>query len=152
MKKLLSIRGLVIVVCMSMIIGNVLGQTNVLRQTKGKVKVSSITFKEVNDKFGVKSSLTDLQKDKEWAKYEGKCVEWRGELAHLDKKWLFSGFDIGFKHLPNTFTYDVLLSAGKEAEAELLKLRQGTTYTYRATLESYGGAIIPISADMGCKK
>ena len=48
-------------------------------------QVSPITFEEVNDRFGVESTLTDLQKDRQWDAFEGKCVEWTGELSSLSE-------------------------------------------------------------------
>ena len=111
--------------------------------------VSKITFTEVHNKFGAESSSTDLQKDEAWKDYKGKCVEWRGELAYLDEGF-FGGLSVGFKHLPYTLTYDVLVSAPKSEKANLLKWREGTRYTYKATLRSYG-TILPISADWGCE-
>ena len=32
-----------------------------------------------------------------------------------------------------------------------MKWKQGSRYTYRATLQSYPGAIMPITADWGCE-
>ena len=113
-------------------------------------QVSGVTFREINDMFGTGSSLTELQKDRQWdATYEGLCVEWRGELVSLSEG-LFSGFSAQFKHLPTTFVTDVVMSAPNSAEDELLTWSIGTSYTYRARLDSYGGAILPISVSMGC--
>ena len=77
------------------------------------------------------------------------CVEWRGELVSLSEG-LFGGFSAQFKHLPTTFVADVVMSAPNSAEDELLTWSIGTRYTYRARLDSYGGAILPISVSMGC--
>ena len=111
--------------------------------------VSKITFNEVHNKFSIESSLTDLQKDEEWKKYKGKCVEWRGQLEYLDQGF-FGGISVGFKHRNETFTYDVLVSAPKSEKENLMKWRQGTKYTYKATLRDYPGAFMPITADWGC--
>ena len=113
------------------------------------VQVSGVTFSEVNDKFGLQSNLTDLQKDREWDTYEGLCVEWTGELVSLSERFLSSGFNIQFKHLPTTFVSDVLARAPASAEEELLTWREGSLYTYRARLEDYGG-LLPITVSIGC--
>ena len=112
-------------------------------------QVSPITFEEVNDRFGVESTLTNLQKDRQWDAFEGKCVEWTGELSSLSEGF-FGGFSIQFKHLPTTFVSDVIVSAPSSEESQLLQWNEGQRYTYRATLKRYGGAILPISADWGC--
>ena len=46
----------------------------------------------------------------------------------------------------STFSVD----APADAEDELLTWRVGQRYTYRGRLNRYGGAILPISVDMGC--
>ena len=118
--------------------------------TVSSPRVSGITFKEVNQKFGLKSKWTDLRKKEEWKEYKGKCVQWTGELAYLEQGWL-GGISIGFKHLPYTLTYDVLISAPRSEKDRLMQLEQGTSYRYKATLDDYGGAILPITADWGCE-
>ena len=110
---------------------------------------STITFDEVHGQFSSGSNLTDLQKDRAWRNYEGKCVQWTGELVYLDERF-FGGFAIGFRHRRDTFTYDVLVDAPRSLEDTLLGWVQGRSYTYVATLKSYGGVILPISADWGC--
>ncbi len=110
---------------------------------------SSISFDEVHGQFSSEGNLTDLQKDRAWRNYEGKCVQWTGELTYLDERF-FGGFVIGFRHRRDTFTYDVLVDAPGSLEETLLGWVQGSSYTYTATLRSYGGVILPISADWGC--
>ena len=112
-------------------------------------KVSGVTFREINDLFGARSSMTELQKDRLWDRtYEGLCVEWSGELTSLDDG-LFSGFVAQFRHLPTTLVSDVVMTAPNSSEDELMTWSIGTSYTYRATLDSYG-ALMGISASMGC--
>lgn len=110
---------------------------------------SAITFEEVHRQFSPGGNLTDLQKDNVWEQYRGNCVEWTGQLEYLDEGFL-GGITIGFRHRRDTLTYDVLVSAPASMKGELLSWTQGQTYTYRATLESYGGVILPVSAEWGC--
>ena len=112
-------------------------------------QASGITFEEVDQKFGIGSKWTDLRKEEEWKKYKGKCVEWKGELSHLEQGW-FGGLSVGFKHLPFTLTFDVLVSAPRSEKDNLMKWEKGTSYTYKATLKDYAGVILPITADWGC--
>ena len=77
-------------------------------------------------------------------------MEWKGRLEYLDQGF-FGGISVGFKHRSETFTYDVLVSAPKSEKENLMKWEQGTRYTYRATLQSYPGVIMPITADWGCE-
>ena len=111
--------------------------------------MSGVTFQEVNGLFGARSSMTDLQKGRMWdSTYDGLCVEWTGELTHLDEG-LFSGFVAQFRHLPTTLISDVVMTAPNSAEDELMTWSTGASYTYRATLDRYG-ALMGISASMGC--
>ena len=110
---------------------------------------TEITFGEIYSQFSAGGNLSDLQKDAKWDEYKGKCVEWNGQLAHLDEA-LFGGIDIGFKHRRTTFTYDILVSAPSRMKDELLTWNMGQFYTYRATLKTYPGVILPMTADWGC--
>ena len=68
--------------------------------------VSNISFEEIDDQFRAGGPLTEFQEDERWKQYQGKCVEWRGELAYLTEGFL-GGLSIGFKHRRDTLTYDV---------------------------------------------
>ena len=102
-------------------------------------QVSRITFQELNDKFGPDSKWTNLRKEEEWKKYKGKCVQWSGELSYLDQG-ILGGISIGFKHVPFTLTYDVLISAPRSEKDKLMRMEQGANYRYKATLKNYAGA------------
>lgn len=124
--------------------------SSVKPKPKPNPTISNVTFRQFNRLFAHNSGLTDLQKDEEWKKYQGLCIEWTGELAHLDQG-IFGGISIGMKHLKQTLTYDVLIDAPSSQKDVLLSWQKGTRHTYRATLTGYGGAMLPISADWGCK-
>ena len=109
----------------------------------------SVTFEEVSRKFGSHSPLTEAQKREEWKKYQGRCVEWAGELSYLGDSFI-RGLTFGFKHDPRTLTYDVLVSAPDDARNAALRMKKGRHYTYRGTLKNYGGAVLPISMSWGC--
>ena len=113
---------------------------------------SDITFEQTYALFSADSNLTDLQKDAQWRLYEGKCVEWTGELAHLDTEFLGGDLAIGFRHLGGAFfhDYEVLVTAPRRMEDELLLWNLGERYTYRARLKSYPGLLTPFMAEWGC--
>jgi hypothetical protein len=108
----------------------------------------SVTFEEISEKFGTHSRLTEAQKREEWKKYEGRCVQWSGELSYVGG--FLRGTTLGFKHYPRTLTYDVLVSAPDGAR-EAAQMKKGGHYTYRGTLKKFGGPILPISLDWGCR-
>jgi hypothetical protein len=108
-----------------------------------------VSFEEVSQKFGSHSQLTEAQKREEWKKYQGRCVEWAGDLSYVGDSFL-RGVTLGFKHDPRTLTYDVLVSAPDDERAAALRMKKGGHYTYRGTLKKYGGAVLPISVNWGC--
>src|SRR5581483_10996202 len=108
-----------------------------------------VSFEEVNDKFGNHSQLTEAQKREEWKKYQGRCVQWAGDLTYVGDSFL-RGVTLGFKHDPRTLTYDVLVSAPDDQRNSVLRMKKGGHYTYRGTLKKYGGAVLPISLNWGC--
>ncbi|HEY1266445.1 MAG TPA: hypothetical protein VGH16_04255 [Candidatus Binatia bacterium] len=108
-----------------------------------------VSFEEVSQKFGSHSQFTEAQKREEWKKYQGRCVEWAGELSYVGDSFL-RGMTLGFKHDPRTLTYDVLVSAPDDQRAAALRMKKGGHYTYRGTLKKYGGPVLPISLNWGC--
>ena len=113
--------------------------------------VSDVSFEQVNRLFGIDSNLTELQQDAMWEDFRDQCVEWTGELAHVDRG-MFGGIQIGMKHLSTTFTYDVSLSAPNSQTDYFMAWQQGQSYTYQATLRSPpGGLFGRVSADWGCE-
>ena len=70
-----------------------------------------------------------------------------GPVANTDTKLLVYGLFQKGRVLAQD---DVLVSAPKEEKANLMEWSQGSRYTYRATLRSYG-VIMPITADWGCE-
>lgn len=120
------------------------------KRAKKVVVPSDITFEEVDDKFGIEGSMTDLQKEEAWKSYKNKCIEWTGSLAHLDSG-VFGGINIGMKHKSTTLTYDVLISAPESQKSRLMKWKEGDTYTYRGRLKRYGEILGIVNIDWGCR-
>jgi len=111
---------------------------------------TSITFEDISEKFGPHSRLTEAQKRDEWKNYRGRCVEWNGELSYVGDSFI-RGLTLGFKQSPQTLTYDVLVSAPDDVRDAALRMKKGARYAYRATLKNYGGPILPISVEWGCR-
>lgn len=119
-------------------------------ETPAKAAKPVITFQEVSEKFGTQSRLTEAQKREAWKKYQGRCVQWSGELSYVGESFI-RGLTLGFKHNPRTLTYDVLVSAPDNERDAAQNMKKGAHYSYRGTLKKYGGPILPISMDWGCR-
>lgn len=145
---------LIIVVLMLLVPGSELDESSsATREEEGaetRPAPSDITFEQTYSMFSLGSSLSDLQKDAQWKLYEGKCVEWTGELAHVDREFLGRGFAIGFKHRQGMYDYDVLVTAPRRMEDELMTWNIGKRYMYRARLQSYPSLFTPFTAEWGC--
>ena len=112
---------------------------------------SPITFEEVNNKFGIHSKANNLRKNHDWQTYKGKCVTWIGELVDVSDRFsAINGITLRFKHLDTTFSNDVSVAAPVSMKRDFMDLQIGEMYKYMATLENYGGAILPIQATWGC--
>ena len=120
------------------------------RQRAIEERRSDVTFAQIDALFGVEGTLTDLQKEAQWKRYEGKCVTWTGRLADLGEG-VWGGLELGFKHKRHTLTADVQVKAPDSLKSQLMTWQKGNRYTYEATLREYGGAILPITADWGCE-
>lgn len=115
----------------------------------------SITFEEVNNRFGVKNKSNELKKNHEWQAYKGQCVMWFGELRQVTDLFSeFSGITLTFRHLSSTFSHDVSVSAPISQKETFMDWEIGKVYPYAARLEDYGGALLPIRArwDWSCAK
>ena len=110
---------------------------------------SGISFAEIDNKFSRKSSLTNLQKAEAWKRYEGECVEWWGELTHVELGYL-DGIRIGMRHKASTSTYDVQISVPAQKKERMLSWEKGQTYPYKGRLMGYVYLMDTVYVDWGC--
>lgn len=90
---------------------------------------ASTDFRDFDRKFGTRSKMTELQKSELFdQQYEGKPVKWAGRVAHVDKTW--GDYSVQVKHLPQTFTSDVIITM-KDSQADIVRqLSQNDKITY----------------------
>lgn len=106
---------------------------------------SDVTFERINEMFGLESKWTDLKKDAEWPKYEGKLVHWRGTVVEVSKTLGTITLDV--KHLSTTFTFDVQVSLRDNQKKRAANLTVGGPVRYEGKLGSRGGAIVAFSVN-----
>lgn len=112
------------------------------------VAISPITWGEYDNIYNTKSNSTDMQKDAQWSKFEGKTVAWQGKVEDVSKGTL-GGLTLNIKMNPDTLTYDISLSLKSDQESEAMTLKKGEKVSFTGKLKSYGGAILPLTMDEG---
>lgn len=131
--------------------GNVDSTSTSSNEPPSTKEISDVTFNEIHRNFGAKGEYTRLKKEEEWKKLKGKCVEWEGKVEYVDKGWT-EGIKVGYKHLDDTMTYDVLVEYPDSKKEKLLNLQKGKIYEYKGRLKNYGGVVTPITLEgVGCK-
>lgn len=111
------------------------------------VKISNLTFDELDEIYSLSSKRTDLQKDEYWKGYKGQRVQWSGEVTDISKGFL-GGLSLQIKMKPSTFVSDLIIELRKDQESKALKISQGDTITFTGTLNRWG-SIMPISLNDG---
>ena len=91
--------------------------------------VSPIPWSEIEGIYGVNSTLTALQQSELWRRYEGKRVEWTGEVYQVQDK------DLCVRINQSTETYDVHVSlvGMKDVLIRINQLKKGDIITFRGT-------------------
>lgn len=103
--------------------------------------ISPIEWLEVEEIYGINSKLTDLQQSELWRRYEGRRVEWTGEVYQVQDK------DLYVRMNPLTEHYDIHISlvGMKDVLDRINKLKKGDTITFRGTfLKSATFAPVPL--------
>jgi ribosomal protein L7/L12 len=107
---------------------------------------SDVSWDTIDDIYSLKSKYTDLQKDQEWTRYEGKRVKWSGRVSSISQS--FGSLTMQVKMNPGTFTSDVIVTLKDSEKSRAGKLREGDTVTFIATLNRWG-TLMPISLSNG---
>lgn len=110
-----------------------------------KHKPIDATFANLNSMFGDESKWTDLKKEREWAKYEGRTVRWTGEVVEVEK--VLGSVTMSVKHLPDTFTSDVLVVLRDEEAEKARELAIGSRVTYEGRLAERPGAVLSLRVE-----
>lgn len=105
-----------------------------------------ISYFEFDRIFGVDSRLTDIQKNEEWKKYEGKIVKWKGRVVDINEG-MFGGYTVTFKHKPTTLTFDVMVDFDDSMKDKLITIQIGDYVTYTGKLKSKGGTFTTPTLD-----
>lgn len=108
--------------------------------------ISDISWEELDSVYNIKSDRTDLQKDEIWKGYEGKYVDWVGEVTDISKG--FGGLTLYIKMKDSTFTHDLRIELKSSEESKALKIIKGDRVNFTGRLDRWG-TILAISLDNG---
>ena len=104
-------------------------------------KVSDTTWKEIDEIYNlVKSKKTDTQKAELWKDYEGKIVEWTGEVSDI-KEGTFSGYSLLIKMNKSTLTHDLNIGLDDSQKEKVLKISKGDKVKFRGKLSNWGSIL-----------
>lgn len=105
-----------------------------------------ITWKEIQAVYGLESKATELKKDELWKGYQGKWVEWQGEVVEVSKT--FGILQVQVKMEAETFTSDVIVQIPADQENKALMLDAGDAVKFAGSLQSWG-TLTPITLENG---
>lgn len=104
------------------------------------------TCEEMVAIFGLKSRLSDLQKDELWRKYKGKAFKWP-MWVHEVSSGLLGGYLVHYKcEHSEAFVSDVLVSYPDGNRQRVMQLNKGSLYEVQGVLKRYG-ELMGLSAD-----
>lgn len=106
----------------------------------------TISWREVDSIYNLRSKNTDLQKNEEWKRFKGRRVTWSGAVSSISDGW--TGLTLQVKMNPDTFTSDLLIRLKKTEKSKALRLHQGDRVTFTGTLRDWG-TLMPITLDDG---
>jgi len=110
------------------------------------MKPSPIPWSEVNNIYKLGSKYTDLQKDSEWKRYEGKKIRWSGKVAEISDS--FSSLSLQIKMNRETFTSDLIIYLNESERSKALSVSKGDIITFTGILDSWG-TLLPITLKYG---
>lgn len=108
--------------------------------------ISNISWQTIDRIYGLRYKETELRKNEEWKRFEGKRVKWTGTVSEVSET--FGSLAIHIKMNPGTFSSDIILTLKDSERSKAVQLQKGDPVTFTGTLQSWG-SIMPISMDDG---
>lgn len=143
-KILMGVGALVVLAVIGVMISGRGGATN--KTATANIPLSDISFTELDEIYQVGSKYTDIQKDENWKKYDGKKVKWSGTIAEISET--FGTLQLQVKMKDDTFTSDLLIKLKEEQKDKALKLSVGDSVTFIGILDDWG-TLMPITLSDG---
>lgn len=88
-------------------------------------------------KFGVGSSMSDLQKEELWKKYRGQPFKWSLEITEVSKG-IFGGYMVQAKcRNSSSFVQDISVEYSEKFKDQVIQFQKGNYYTITGDFTSY---------------
>jgi len=144
LKKILIGVGVLVVLA---VVASFFASPNTTNQTPvADVPISEINFSELDEIYQAGSTYTNIQKDENWKKYDGKKVKWTGTISEISES--FGNLNLQVKMKETTFVSDLIITLKEDQKDKALKLSVGDTVTFIGILDEWG-TILPISLKDG---
>ncbi|MGO8879726.1 MAG: tetratricopeptide repeat protein [Desulfomonilaceae bacterium] len=111
-------------------------------------KPSSVSFEEIRRLFiNPNSPLTEAQQEREWKKFEGSKVQWRGVVWDVTQGWF--GVRVEINMNVGSWGTDISLRVSEKDKERALNLNKGQVINFTGVTFSQPGAILPMTLGGG---
>lgn len=111
-----------------------------------KLPISDIKWMDIDKIYNTKSNYTDLQKKKEWKRFENKKVKWSGSVSSVGE--MLGSITLQVKMNMNTFTSDVIVYLKDTERTKAEAYSEGQPVTFTGVLKDWG-RLTPITLKYG---
>lgn len=98
--------------------------------------VSDISWLTIEEVYGLKSTVSNVDKQGRWKTMQGKVVEWTGTVGELSVQFGLPAIEV--KMATSSDLPEVLLHVQKRSELAAQKLRKDDRFTFSGKLTSWG--------------
>lgn len=115
--------------------------------TPAKLTYTDASCRELSEKFGPSSKLSDLQKEELWKKYQGKAFKWNLEVTEVSSD-TFGGYTVQFKCAPKSpsMIQDIQVKYDDSAKGVVMGMNKGETYEVNGVL-AMSSTLLGMTAD-----
>lgn len=112
--------------------------TKTKRVTEKKESVIQESCELVARSFSSNSSLSKVQQEKLWPKYEDRKFKWKLRVMEVSERMIMSGYKVQYKcAVSNSLIQDIVITYPEKNEDLVLKLQKGSYYEVQGRLTGY---------------
>ena len=128
--------------------GSAESKKNNASPTKSKEsEISDIAWAEIDEIYNLNSDTTDLRKNKEWQRFEGKRIRWSGRVSEIGEDF-FGNLTLQIKMNPDTLVSDLLIRLKSDQRSKAENFSTGDPISFSGVLDEWG-TIMPLTINQG---